>query len=386
MHLHLDCPTGISGDMFLAAMADLGLDLTQLEKILNRAGLRISIRTEQKVRNGLTGTALGITLDKDQTFRDLHTILELIQSTELSLEAKKRSSHAFKRLAAVEAAVHGVDISRVHFHEVGAADTILDVLGCFWSLEQMGISTLSCSSLPWFQGFVDCAHGRLPLPAPATVALLKGKPVYPTGYDQEIITPTGALLLDQAVTQFADGPRGCLEKTGTGWGAMDLGSVPNGLRVFLTRSPAESREEVWVLESNLDHLSGEELGSLLTALQDNGALDLIYLPGVMKKSRPGGLLQVLCLPQDLGRVRETFFQHSLTLGIRQRSTERVVLARKQRTLQTRFGDLEGKELRFKDQHLSKPEFEALRELAAKTGRSVIELRYLLSGSKPASSD
>ncbi|MCF8040120.1 MAG: nickel pincer cofactor biosynthesis protein LarC [Desulfohalobiaceae bacterium] len=378
MHLHLDCPTGISGDMFLAAMVDLGLDLAPFQDLLNGCGLDVTIEGRPETRDGLQGTGLRITTNRPQVFRDLDSILTLITASRLTPKVQRRSRLAFQRLAEVEASVHNVELSAVHFHEVGAVDTLVDVLGCFWALEQLEVTAVSCSSLPWFQGLVDCEHGRLPLPAPATVELLRGKPVYPTAYQKEIITPTGALILDQTVSLFADGPRGRLEKNGTGWGTMDLGATPNGLRAFLTRAGNEAGEEIWVLESNLDHLSGEELGSLFSALQDQGALDFIYLQGVMKKNRPGGLLQVLCAGKDLEKIQDTFFDHSLTLGIRRRKSERVVLDRKNSTLKTRFGNLQAKEVSLKDRSLIKPEFEALQELAGKTGRSVAELRYLLS--------
>ncbi|MCF8106313.1 MAG: nickel pincer cofactor biosynthesis protein LarC [Desulfohalobiaceae bacterium] len=378
MDLHLDCPTGISGDMFLAAMADLGLDLHPFQGILNDCGLDVRIEGRKETRSGLQGTGLRISPKIPQTFRDLDSILALIAASRLTPEVRRRSRLAFQRLAEVEAAVHDVELSAVHFHEVGAVDTLVDVLGCFWALEQMEVASVSCSNLPWFQGLVDCEHGRLPLPAPATVELLQGKPVYPSAYQQEVITPTGALILDQTVSLFAGGPRGVLEKNGIGWGSMDLGATPNGLRVFLTRTGHEAGEEIWVLESNLDHLSGEELGSLFTALQEEGALDFIYLQGVMKKNRPGGLLQVLCTREDLEKIQETFFEHSLTLGIRRRKSERVVLARKNSTIKTRLGNLQAKEIQLKDRILIKAEFEALRELAGKTGRSVAELRYMLS--------
>ena len=381
MQLHLECATGISGDMFLAAIADLGLDLSPLSAELNNLGIKVAITARKTERHGLSGTSLEIVPEGEQHFRNLDDILELIERSGLTAVVKANSGKAFQRLGQVEASVHGVDIARVHFHEVGAVDTLVDVLGCFWALEQLRVDRVTCSSLPWFRGFVDSEHGRLPLPAPATSRLLQGKPVYPSDFEQEIITPTGALIVDQIVDDFHPGPRGRLEQSGTGWGSMDLGSVPNGLRIFVYSAAGAPPEEVWVLESNLDHLSGEDLGSLFSALQTSGALDFIYLPGVMKKNRPGGLLQVLCLREDLLQVQETFFQHSLTLGLRRRISERVVLPRTTATLHTEWGDLRAKAMRIKDRTLIKPEFEALQELADKTGRSVVELRYLLGGSR-----
>lgn len=381
MQLHLECSTGISGDMFLAALSDLGLDLAPFQDIVNKVGVGVDIQVRAETKCGLLGALIEVIPRGNQHFRNLDAILGLIEEADLTTGTKGKCTRAFTRLAEVEASVHGVELSQVHFHEVGAVDTIVDVLGCFWGLEQLGVTRVTCSWLPWFQGFVNTEHGRLPLPAPATVRLLQGKPVYPSDFEQEIITPTGALLLDQITSSFQNGPRGGLERTGLGWGSMDLETVPNGLRVFLVQKESDSLQDVWILESNLDHLSGEDLGSLFSALQAAGALDFIYLPGVMKKNRPGGLLQVLSLQENLSSVQDAFFQHSLTLGLRRRVSERVVLPRESATLPTALGSLRAKALHFKDRTLVKPEFEALQELSEKTGRSVVELRYLLGGSQ-----
>jgi hypothetical protein len=296
----------------------------------------------------------------------------------LSSRVRGRSSQAFQRLAATEARVHGQDIEDVHFHEVGAADTIVDVVGFFWGLEALEISEVMCSDLPWFTGEVDTEHGRLPLPAPATAVLLQGKPVYPTDFSQEIITPTGALIADQAVDRFESGPMGELVQGGTGWGEMDLGSMPNGLRGFVFKAGTASRERIVVLETTLDHLTGEELGDCLQVLLQAGALDVIYIPGVMKKNRPGGILQVLCRPEQEQGLLQTLFDHSLTLGIRRQDVQRVVLPRRATTLDTGLGRIQAKEMDLgQDGKVVRPEHEALKALSEKTGRSVAQLRHLL---------
>jgi len=276
----------------------------------------------------------------------------------------------------VEAGVHGCAVADVHFHEVGAVDTLVDVVGAFWALETLGVSRVTCSSLPWFSGTVRCAHGLMPLPAPATTVLLQGKPVYPTQFEGELITPTGALLLDRMVDEFTLGPAGRLERIGLGLGTMELPTV-NGLRLLLLAGDGPGLERIMVLETNVDHLTGEEIGGVFGVLLDAGALDVLFLPGVMKKNRPGGLLQVLCKPEDLARIRDLTFAQTLTLGLRMTETTRAVLPRAASARSTPWGEVSAKETEIEGQRYSRPEFEALQALAKRTGRSVAQLRYLL---------
>ncbi|MFP4285693.1 MAG: nickel pincer cofactor biosynthesis protein LarC [Desulfovermiculus sp.] len=384
MHLYLQCPTGISGDMFLAAMADLGLDLKPLADTLTQAGAEVRIDVYPARCCGLQGTRVEVvSLENVPPLRTLEQICPLVKATAFSSRVRARAVQAFERLAQVEAEVHGVPVSAVHFHEVGALDTVVDILGCFWALEALGVDRVTCSELPWFQGSVDCAHGRLPLPAPATVSLLQGKPVFPTTFDSELITPTGALIVDQIVSAFGPAPQGTFSRSGTGWGHVDLTPTPNGLRAFLfAASPCpeqEGVESVMLLESNVDHLTGEEIGSVYGPLFSAGALDVIYLPGMMKKNRPGGLLQVLCRRQDLSQVQACFVDQTMTLGLRRREVERIILPRQKESRETKWGSIESKVVSWQDRKWSRPEFEALQELAQKTGRSVVQLRYLLQG-------
>jgi len=378
VQLYLQCRTGLSGDMALGVLADLGLNLGPLEVRLNSAGLDVRIEASRERRKGLMGTAVRVRTGTRQPFRHLRTILDLVDRSGLSSQVRQRSIKAFQRLAEAEAQVHGQDIEDVHFHEVGAADTIVDVVGFFWGLEALHISEVMCSELPWFTGEVNTEHGRLPLPAPATALLLQGKPVYPSDFSKEIITPTGALLADQAVDRFEAGPMGELVQGGTGWGEMDLGRMPNGLRGFVFKTGTASREQIVVLETTLDHLTGEELGDCLQVLHQAGALDVIYIPGVMKKNRPGGILQVLCRSDQEQDLLQTIFDHSLTLGIRRQDVQRVILPRRQAALETGLGRIQAKEMDLgQDSRVVRPEHEALKALAEKTGRSVAQLRHLL---------
>ena len=383
MHIYLECATGIGGDMLVAALADLGADLDPLRSRFDKAGLGIDFSVSEELRNGLRGRTLQVTCVKEQPLRRLDDLLRALEALDLPSDVSGKCEPALRRLAEVEALVHGVSVDDVHFHEVGAADTLVDITAVFFALDSLGVDTALCNTLPWFQGRVESAHGLLPLPAPAVAELLKGKLVRPSSSRMELITPTGALLVDQVVTGFADGPQGKVLGMGAGWGSHDLGQRPNLLRVFSFERSGLEVEEVWVLETNIDHLTGEEVGSLFDPLFAAGAADVLYLPGVMKKNRPGGQLQVMCEQSALEAVQETLFRHSLTIGMRRRRMERVVLPRTGITVESRYGPVEAKALELEGRHLARAEYEALERLAAKTGRPVAELRYLLveEGSK-----
>lgn len=231
--LHLDASFGLGGDMFLAALADLGFDAGLLQYALRTAGLAVDLSCPRTVRHGLAGRRLDISFPAGQPLRHLSDLLGLLDAMPLPPEVRERCARAFRRLAEVEAAVHGIAVEQVHFHEVGAVDTLADVAGAFLALYDLDVERVTCSPLPWFTGTVQCAHGTLPLPAPATLRLLTGKPVFPTEFTREIITPTGALILDQCVDAFTAGPAGTVLAAGAGYGALDLGPAAQGLRAVL---------------------------------------------------------------------------------------------------------------------------------------------------------
>lgn len=374
--LHLDCPAGIAGDMFLAAMADLGVVFSPLAAGFAQAGMSVEITAGDVVDKGIRGKRLAVAAPGAQPLRHLADLTAIVRALPFSEAVRSRAEGALARLAEVEAGVHGCALEEVHFHEVGAADTLVDVAGAFWALETLGVTRVTCSSLPWFSGTVRCAHGLLPLPAPATLALLQGKPVHPTHFEGELITPTGALLLDRMVDEFTFGPSGRLLACGLGLGNMDLPTV-NGLRALLVEGGGPRTERIFVLETNVDHLTGEEIGGVFGTLLDAGAVDVLFLPGVMKKNRPGGLLQVLCRPEDLGRIRDLTFAQTMTLGLRVTETTRAVLPRASAVRRTPWGEVAAKETHVDGQRYTRPEFEALQALARRTGRSVAQLRYLL---------
>lgn len=374
--LYMDLSNGISGDMFLAAAAGLGVDLKALEDIFVRAGVQVDLELSEDKRCGITGNRVNVRADGQQPLRRLPDIEELVLSLECSQGIKEKTIEAFRRLAKVEAGVHGVCESDIHFHETGAVDTVVDILGAFWAVNELKAEVVLASSLPWICGSVSCEHGVLPLPAPATVELMRDKPVLPVNIDFEAVTPTGALVVDQLVQGFA-APQGRLQKSGVGFGKMDKGF--NGLRLFLFSLQEDQTDWVWVLQSNVDHLSGEEIGVFIREMQKAGALDSVYLPGVMKKNRPGGMLQVLCAPQDLEKIREAFYRHSLTLGIREQLVRRSTLQRKAAVRSMDEGNLAGKSFYLKGREFWRPEMDEVIKKAREAGVTVAEFLNRLRG-------
>ena len=419
--LYLDLENGLSGDIFLSALAGLGLDLTPLEKMFQESGLIKTLETQYVSRQGFSGLCLNIEAASNQPLRHLEELLEAGRNLPVSDPVWGKSRKAFIRLAEAEALAHGIPLDEVHFHEVGAVDTLLDVVGAFWGLEQLNITQVHASALPWFEGKAQTCHGEISLPAPATLRLMQGKPIKNNKEiaNWEILTPTGALILDCAVDNFDLPPVGTFLKSSLAYGNNPKGLGTRALLLEQTSSKqdiqkkeqalelalelaeelAEEREgelageipgelkgeleNVWVLESHLDHLSGEDIGPIFDALLKEGALDVIYFPGIMKKNRPGGCLRVICAYNDLEKIEQAYFHHTHSLGLRRRLEERKILPRKQTSLkckQLAAQPLAGKAYSVAGQQFSKPEFEALAQLARKSGRSIAEIKAMIYGS------
>ncbi len=279
--LYLQIIGGMSGDMFLALMADFGANLKELEYIFSKY-LPVKILYQKRRTKGFSGTRVDIDYNKDQPFRNLSSIKSIVEKLEIDESIKEKSINAIYRLAEVEAEVHGIGIEDVYFHEIGAVDTIVDIVGCFWCLSELSISEVYCSEIPLFEGFVHCEHGNIPLPAPATLKLLNGKPIYFVDEKKELITPTGALILDCIVNSFLKKPKGKLTGEGIGIGHMDM-NIPNMVRgIFILEEDDKIdnfiEEEIYVLETNIDHITGEEIGYIFDTILKQGALDVFLFP------------------------------------------------------------------------------------------------------------
>ena len=337
---YFDCFAGAAGDMIVAALLDAGADFDRLRGHLEGLGLPgCRVRAERATRRGIAGTRFVVEADEpDPPHRTLADILAILQRADLPGRAAQQAAAVFTRLARAEAKVHGTTVDHVHFHEVGAADSLIDIVGACAALELAGVQAVSCSPLPLGRGTVQCAHGTIPLPAPATVELLRGFPVVQTGIEQELTTPTAAALLTVLAGSFGPPPPMALSAVGYGAGSRDEGPLPNLLRVMIGESAeVGTADSVVELSANLDDCSGEVIGATIEKLLAAGCFDAWAAPIVMKKSRPAWMLSVLCRPRDADEAERIIFRETTTFGVRRRPCSRSKLARSHETVETPYG-------------------------------------------------
>jgi len=335
---------GASGDMILASLIDLGADVSSLRDTL--ATLKIEtfdIEAIPVTRDGCRGIQVTVHVaEGEHPHRNLNDIRALITESALPPAVKEMSVLVFTRLAKAEAAVHGTSPQEIHFHEVGAVDAIVDVVGSCAALSMLGVEAVSVDPLPLGTGLVECEHGTLPVPVPATLELLKGQPVERTEEPFELVTPTGAALLTTWQTNLARAEEGVtcvIRETGVGFGHRTLRQRSNLLRAMLMEDAEASPGTCVALECNLDDTIPELLGSLTQKLLDSGALDVFTTPIQMKKQRPGALLTTLCRCEDKDRFMDMIFEESTTFGIRERRVRRTVLERRHITVETPYGQV-----------------------------------------------
>lgn len=339
---HFDCFSGAGGDMILAALVDAGADADTVAQHLSTLGLPgVEVRFERVQRRGLAGLAVLVDVPAgDKPHRHLPDILAMIEAADLPGKAAQNARAIFQRLAEAEAKVHGIGVEGVHFHEVGAADSIVDIVGAAVAIELLGIERVTCSPLPLGGGTVLCEHGELPVPAPATVELLRGCPTVPGPVQEELTTPTAAAILTTLAESFGPVPAMRLGGTGCGAGSREFGVVPNLLRVLLGE-PAETDacdvDAVVELSANLDDCTGEVLGAALEALLAGGCFDAWANPVYTKKNRPAWQVSALCPPGRADAVARIFFEQTTTFGLRQRTCDRRTLCREHVSVETPFG-------------------------------------------------
>ena len=368
---YLDCFSGISGDMFIGALIDAGLPLEELRKVLQSLPLEgYSIEVTREERNLLFGARFKVKVTRDpQPHRRFSDIRDLIRAGNLSPSVRDKSIAIFESIAVEEGKIHGCSAEEVHFHEVGAIDSIVDIVGSVLGMEYLGIGTACASSLPLGSGFVETAHGRIPLPAPATVALLRGIPVHDSGLKEELVTPTGAALVKGLVHSFGPLPPMVIEKVGYGVGSRNLADRPNLLRILIGQAQGGAHEEtVVILEANLDDTNPEWLGFLMERLFEAGALDVVFSPGYMKKNRPAVLVHVMGKPHQKDQLMDLLFSESTTLGVRFHFTQRRILERFSVEMDSPWGRIKVKKVFRPDGsfHLL-PEFEECRRIAKEKG-------------------
>lgn len=357
--------------MLLGALLDAGLpEATLCERLalLNLPGFEL--RSQRVNKNGFSATKVDVLVADDVPARHLPELEAVVWRSQLADTIKDKAVAIFRRLGQVEAGIHGLPLEQVHLHELGGLDTIVDVVGVLAGLEALGIEQVVVSPLPLGRGFVRGAHGRIPLPAPATVALLQGVPVIGSEIDRELVTPTGAALLTSLAASFGPIPAMTLTSVGYGAGGRDL-PIPNVLRVLIGLSAAAGSaavETLTVLETNIDNLNPEIYDYVLAQLFGAGALDVFLSPIQMKKNRPATLLRVLCRPEQADMLMGLLFAETSTLGVRQHTVQRHCLARSSQTVETAYGPVRVKvaawgEGRFK----AAPEYEDCRRLAESEG-------------------
>ena len=339
--LHFDCFSGAAGNMLLGALLEVGAPATAVREALAGLGVGpLRMRSTRVERGALAARYVSFSAPDHhhahgRTFR---TIRALLRKARLAARVRERSLDVFERLARAEGRIHGVPIERVHFHEVGAVDALGDVVGVCAAVEALGVARISASALPLGHGAVSTEHGPIPLPAPATLELLRGVPTTPLDVAWETVTPTGAALLTSLADEFGAMP--ALRPLAQGFGAGDdrKGPLPNVLRAVLGElEPALSRENVALLETNLDDMSPEHLPFLMERLFEDGALDVSLVPLIMKKGRPGQLLRVLARPVDADRLARRVLADSSALGVRVQLVPRLVRARSARSVDTPYG-------------------------------------------------
>jgi uncharacterized protein (TIGR00299 family) protein len=356
--LHLDCVGGVAGDMLLAALLDAGADADAVRARLRGLGVSgLELVTRKTVRHGIAATHATVRGDPAQPHRDWASIRAQIAAAGLPERACARAQDAFRRLAHAEARVHGVDPEEVRFHEVGAVDAIGEICGVALALDDLGIDTVNCSPLPVGGGLVDTAHGRLPLPAPATLALLEGAPLYGVELAAELVTPTGAALVAAVASAYGPLPPMTLELVGYGAGTRDLAALPNVVRAIVGVPSGVGGSAASLIEANLDDLIPELAPDATEACFAAGALDVWTSPVQMKRGRPGFILSALARPRDERAVAHALLRETSSLGVRITRLDRIELERESRIVQVagepvrvKIGRLDGRVVNLAPEH------------------------------------
>ena len=412
--LYFDCSAGISGDMTLGALIDLGADknafLTELEK-LHLEGYEIAFETTQ--RNAITATHVNVILtgqeqvhdhthihehihdhghthehdhehhshdhERGHFHRSFRDIRQMIQNSELSKEVKDLSLRIFTRVARAEAKVHHKDMEEVQFHEVGAVDSIVDIVGSAILITMLKPDRICASVVQDGHGFVHCQHGMLSVPVPAVCEIFAESDalIRQIDVDTELVTPTGAAIISELADSFGTMPVMTIDKMGWGAGTKIL-KIPNLLKVTLGYQETVSdnyteQDEIMVLETNLDDCTGEMLGAAMEILMENGALDAFYTPIFMKKNRPAWCLTVLARPEDTEKMERLIFLHTTTIGIRRHLDQRRILKREKAVVPTAYGELQVKRVALEDGYRDYPEYESAKKLAVETGKPLWEI-------------
>jgi uncharacterized protein (TIGR00299 family) protein len=346
---HFDCFSGISGDMVLGAVLDAGVPPDAIRSALGSLGLPIELEVETVKRCGFRATKATVHAKDEEDYRFLPDVEALLTKASLTDKQRELAKSIFTKLAHAEATAHGMPLERVHFHEVGALDSIADIVGAAVGLDLLGVERFTSSSVPTGNGTVKCAHGIMPVPTPGTAELLRGVPLSKFTAKGELTTPTGAAILTTVVTDYTDSPEMTITRIGTGAGTKDFLEHPNILRLMVGTAEAQGRpslglesDTVVVLETNLDDCPGEVIGYCTERLFEAGALDVFTQPIQMKKNRPGVLLSVICEAAGVAACEQVLFRETGTFGVRKHTAERTKLNREAVQVETVFGVVKAK--------------------------------------------
>lgn len=376
--LHFDCFSGASGDMIVGALVDLGVDPEEVRAALQQMqvpGLTVSFDSVR--RGGMAATHFRVQASGEQPHRSLGDIRALLQDSGLPEGVVQTADRVFLRLCQVEARLHGVEVEQVHLHEVGAVDSIADVVAAAFCLHRLSPERITVSALPTGWGTVECEHGTLPVPAPATLELLRGCPVYAGTVEAEMVTPTGAAILTTVAHEFGALPRMTVLRTGLGAGSREHPGTPNVLRVVQGEAEASagSRPSVLVVQANIDDMNPQDFGHVMDGLFEEGALEVFFTPVQMKKNRPGILLTALASDERLEPVCRYLLRETTTIGLRYHRAFRWELEREEVTVETSFGSVSLKIARLDDGAARvSPEYEDCRRCAQRHGITVEEVR------------
>ena len=374
--LYLDCAMGCAGDMLTAALVELFPDPVKILTELNGLGIpSVKFIRQKSIKCGITGTHIRVLIDDEEECECGHhhhngmtDIAHIIEHLQVSEKVKKQVLEIYQVIAQAESQVHGVPVEQIHFHEVGAMDAVADITAVCYLMDKLGVDKVYATPVHVGSGQVKCAHGLLPVPAPATALILQGVPIYGGAVKGELCTPTGGALLKYYVNHFDGMPPMAVTAIGYGMGKKDF-DRPNCIRATLGTT-AESADDVLELSCNLDDMTGEAIGFAMEQLMDAGALDVFTTPIGMKKNRPGIMLTVLCRPEDKEKLLPLIFRHTTTLGIRENRLHRYVLDRKTETIQTPYGPVRQKIATGYGVERKKLEYEDLARLARENNVSL----------------
>ena len=367
---YFDCYSGISGDMILGAMVDLGVDIKEIRNALKKINLKgYKLHSKKIQRNGLASTQITVKIENKKhqhspPHRSFSDIRKLIDQSKLSLVVKNNSIEIFKRIAKVEAQIHNTTIQKIHFHEIGGIDSVIDIVGGVWAIESLNLDIIKSSPLNVGEGFVNCTHGRLPVPAPATLKLLKGIPVFSNGIKKELTTPTGAAMIGFYAESFESIPTMTIKNEGYGAGSHVIPSIPNLLRVFVGDIIKDKTNNLVMIETNIDDMNPEIFETVMESLFSAGALDVYLSAIIMKKNRPATKISVLAECRSREKLSKILLTETSSFGVRFYSVDRLILDREVKKLKTSYGlikiklgKLDGKIVQ------AAPEFEDCRKIS-----------------------